>query len=301
MILGGTLVGVLALYTVCFTVQAGTAGAVYTLGAITSVETEPGFYLKWPWPFQSVETVDTRVRLLEVVGKETPTRDEFNILVTLAAGWQVRQDKVKQFLRSFETLEEARKAVRDQIAHARKSQIQKIRLNDVISTDPRQKQRYTEFEDGIGQAVQEALDEKQTNYGIEISFLKVKRIAFSKSTIEKVFQRMINERKRRSQALIEKGNAEAEKIKDNARLERERMLSEARRDAEQIRGEGDAAAAKHYKVFKQNSELARFLWRLRSLKEILKKRSTVVLYSKDTLDDYLIDQPPATEQLKTAE
>ena len=45
MSVAGALLVVLAIYTVCFTVQAGTAGAVYSLGAITAVKEKPGFYL----------------------------------------------------------------------------------------------------------------------------------------------------------------------------------------------------------------------------------------------------------------
>ncbi len=292
MSVAGALVVVLAVYTVCFTVQAGTAGAVYTLGAITAIREKPGFYLKWPWPFQSVKTVDTRIRLLDVVGNTNTTRDEFNILVTLSAGWKVRResDNVKRFLTVLENVSQAEKAVRDELVNARQSLVQQIRLGDIISTDPKQRERYERFETDLRKAVQSKLD--KAGYGLDISFVKVKQIAFDKTTTEKVFKRMINERKRRSEAYVQDGKDKAQQIKDNATLKKEKMLSQARAEATKIRGQGDAAAAEYYKVFKKNPELANFLRRLDALRNILSKRSTVVLPGKNTLDEYLIEQPP---------
>jgi len=150
--------------------------------------------------------------------------------------------------------------------------------------------RYERFEDDVRKAVQAKLD--HANYGLEGTFIKVKQIAFDKTTTEKVFKRMINERKRRSEAYIQDGKDKAQQIKDNATLQKQKMLSQARAEATRIRGQGDAAAAEYYKAFKQNPELANFLRRLDALRNILSKRSTVVLPGKNPLDEYLIEQPP---------
>lgn len=74
------LVATLLIYTICFTVQAGTVGVVKTFGAISRIKEDAGFALKAPWPFQSVVVVDTRLRLLDSPGVEELTRDEFNLI-----------------------------------------------------------------------------------------------------------------------------------------------------------------------------------------------------------------------------
>ena len=54
------------------------------------------------------------------------------------------------------------------------------------------------------------------------------------------------------------------------------MLANAESEATRIRGEGEAEAAKSLTVFKQNPELANFIFRLNALENSLKERSILV-------------------------
>jgi membrane protease subunit HflC len=293
LVVAAALVVGLFLYTVCFTVQAGTSSAVYTLGAITAVRDEPGFYLKWPWPFQSVETVDTRVRMLEVPGKEQQTSDQYSVIASVSVGWRVRnsQKDVVNFLTKMKNEEEARKNIMNRVFGARQSLITETKLTDIVSTESSQREAYEKFEARLQEKVQRELDAAAADYGIEIALLKIKSIALPEEVTQKVTSRMVDERGRISQRLRSDGENEAEKIRNQAKLEREILLSQAEESARRIRGEGDAQAAEHYRLFKKNPELANFLRRLDALKEILKKRSTIVLPADRPLDG-LLENPP---------
>ena len=54
------------------------------------------------------------------------------------------------------------------------------------------------------------------------------------------------------------------------------MLANAQGQATEIKGQGEAEAAKSLKVFQQNPELASFIFRLSALEDSLKERSTLI-------------------------
>lgn len=278
---------ILLLYTLCFTVQAGTAAVIKTFGAITDVKKEPGFYFKWPWPIQSVVALDTRIRVLTVPGKETPTRDQKNILLTVAIGWRI-VDPIK-FLSRLASEEDAKNKLADRVADARMRTIQTIALQDLLTIHPEQAQRFDAFQKSMQEAI--ALGLREADYGIEIESLRIQSLAFPRSTTEKIFARMIEERKRQSEWLINKGKKEAGLIRNQAELERENLLTEARAQATILRGQGDAAAAESFKVFKENPELANFLREMDALRAAFKKNTTIVLPAERPLQ-HLLEAPP---------
>jgi membrane protease subunit HflC len=99
------------------------------------------------------------------------------------------------------------------------------------------------------------------------------------------------ERNRRTEATIAEGNAEATKIKTDADSKKTELLAAAQARAKAIRGQGDAEAAKYYKMLEADPELAMFLRDVEALKKILEKRSTIVI-SADTEPFKMLKQMP---------
>lgn len=121
--------------------------------------------------------------------------------------------------------------------------------------------------------------------------LHVTGLALPEPSTEKVNERMIAERERRSQQTIIEGQNEAQRIRNQANLERQKAISQAMADARRMRGEGDARAAAHYQVFKENPALANFLMHLETMKAILNEKTTITLPVDRPLEA-LIGQPP---------
>ncbi len=82
--------------------------------------------------------------------------------------------------------------------------------------------------------------------GVSVIDVRVKRIEFSDTVSESVFDRMRQERARTAAGLRAEGAENAELIRANADRERTVILAEAYRDAEILRGEGDALSAQIY-------------------------------------------------------
>ncbi|MHC4532174.1 MAG: SPFH domain-containing protein, partial [Planctomycetota bacterium] len=129
------------------------------------------------------------------------------------------------------------------------------------------------------------------DYGIEIKDLGIKQLKVNEEVTKDIFERMKAERNRRTQATIAEGNAEAIKIGTDADSKKTELLAAAEARAKAIRGEGDAEAAKFYKMLEADTDLAMFLRDIEALKKILEKRSTVVLSADSEPFNLLMKMP----------
>ena len=115
------------------------------------------------------------------------------------------------------------------------------------------------------------------NYGIEIRDVGIKQLGVSEKVTQDVFDRMRADRKRKTEATIAAGTAEATRIRTDAESKRTELLAAAQARAKAIRGQGDAEAAQYYKQLEEDPELAIFLRQTEALQEDAKERSTIVL------------------------
>jgi membrane protease subunit HflC len=83
-------------------------------------------------------------------------------------------------------------------------------------------------------------------FGIELVDVRIKRINYVDSVLQKVFERMISERKRIAAQYRSEGEGEAARINGEMQKELKRISSEAFRTAQEVRGKADAKATKIY-------------------------------------------------------
>jgi membrane protease subunit HflC len=114
--------------------------------------------------------------------------------------------------------------------------------------------------------------------GVEVLDVRLKRVDFPAEISESVYRRMDAERKRVANELRATGNAESEKIRADADKQREVTLAEAYRDAQRMKGEGDAKAAAIYaSAFGRNTEFYSFYRSLDAYKQTFKNKSDVMV------------------------
>jgi membrane protease subunit HflC len=89
---------------------------------------------------------------------------------------------------------------------------------------------------------------------------------------------MDSERKRAANELRSTGSGEAEKIRADAERQREITLAEAYRDAQKIKGEGDATAARIYaQAFTRNPEFYSFYRSMEAYRNSFRNKSDVMV------------------------
>ena len=107
--------------------------------------------------------------------------------------------------------------------------------------------------------VRTKVDNDTETIGADVVDVRLKRVDFEPNVQERVFARMQSERVRVANERRATGSAESEKIRADADRQREILLAEAYRDAQKVKGEGDAQAAAAYaKAFGADPEFAEF-------------------------------------------
>jgi membrane protease subunit HflC len=130
----------------------------------------------------------------------------------------------------------------------------------------------------IMQVLREKADADARKIGVEVLDVRLKRVDFPAEISDSVYRRMDAERKRVANELRATGNAESEKIRADADRQREVTLANAYRDAQKIKGEGDAKAAAIYAAaFGRNTEFYSFYRSLEAYKQTFKNKSDVMV------------------------
>ena len=107
--------------------------------------------------------------------------------------------------------------------------------------------------------LKERADRDSRTIGIEIIDVRLRRVDLPKEVSESVYQRMNAERKSVANELRSQGFADSEKIRAEAERERDIIITEAYRDAQKVKGEGDAKASRIYaNTFSKNKEFYDF-------------------------------------------
>jgi membrane protease subunit HflC len=113
---------------------------------------------------------------------------------------------------------------------------------------------------------------------MDVVDVRITRVDYAESITASVYQRMEAERKRVANELRSTGFAEGEKIRADADRQREVIVSEAYRDAQLIKGEGDAkAAAAFSEAFGRDPAFAQFYRSLDAYKASFAGKSDVMV------------------------
>jgi membrane protease subunit HflC len=279
------VVAVMGLYLVSFQVREIQSALVTTFGKPTRQITEPGWYFKWPAPVERVLKFDSRLRVLEGDLGETTTKGAVPIIVNTYLVWKIAEPL--QFYNAVGTIKEAQNKLLSQLGDTQNKVVGRHYFAEFVNSDP-EKIKFKQVEEEM---LSDLIQPVRNNYGIEIKTLGIKQLKVSEDVSKDVFERMKAERNRKTEATIAEGNAEATKIRTDADSKKTELLAAAEARAKAIRGEGDAEAAKYYKMLEEDPEFAMFLRKIETLKKALEQRSTLV-FSADSEPFTLLKQMP---------
>jgi modulator of FtsH protease HflC len=273
-LIGALLLLIFGLLLFTFQVRQTEIALVTTFDKPSRKIEEPGFKLKWPAPIQKVYKFDKRIQSFEQDKiEETQTRDAFNLVVQVFVGWTI--SKPDLFFSRFPagTVTAAQTTLEQLIRSHKIAVIGQHPFTDFVSTDQSQL-KFPKIEEEMLKSMQ---PEALSNYGIDIQFLGIKKLALPESVTQKVFERMTAERQKEIEKLKAEGESQASIIRSTADLERSKLLSQADKEATEIKGQAEAESAKSLRVFEKNTELAIFLQDLKALETVLKDRTTLIV------------------------
>jgi len=132
--------------------------------------------------------------------------------------------------------------------------------------------------DKVMQDVRGRLTDEAKSFGIEILDVRIKRVDFVANITDSIYSRMASERKQVANQLRATGGAEGEKIRADADRQREVIVAEAYRDAQKIKGEGDAQASALYAdAFGRDPQFAQFYRSLEAYRASFRQKTDVMV------------------------
>ncbi len=266
-ILVGAIAVVIALSMSMFVVDQRQTAIVLQLGEMVGVKTAPGLYFKIPM-VQNVRFFDARILTMDSVEPERfITAEKKNVMVDSFVKWRIVD--VKQYYVSVGGDEmRARTRLMQTVNSSMREEFGKRTIADVVSGE----------RDKVMEVLRSKTDIDARKIGVEVLDVRLKRVDFPSEISESVYRRMDAERKRVANELRATGNAESEKIRADADRQREVTLANAYRDAQKIKGDGDAKASALYaSAFGRNAEFYAFYRSMEAYKQSFKSKSDVMV------------------------
>ncbi|MBD7962204.1 MULTISPECIES: protease modulator HflC [Comamonas] len=277
--IASSLLVVLALLSsMLFVVDQRQFGVVYALGQIKSVITEPGLNFKLPPPFQNVRYIDKRLLTLDSTDTEPMlTAEKQRVVIDWYVRWRISDPS--EYIRNVGLDESAGAMQLNRVVrNAFQEEVNKRTVRELLSS-----KRDTLMADVKAEVLKAVTGGKP--WGVDVVDVRITRVDYAETITESVYRRMEAERKRVANELRSTGAAEGEKIRAEADRQREITVANAYRDAQKIKGEGDAEAAKIYaQAFGQDPQFAKFYRSLDAYKASFANKNDVILVDPASSD-----------------
>jgi len=268
---GGVIVGAIVLILIIsmsmFVVDQRQNAIVFRLGEVISVKRDPGLYFKVPL-LDNVRFFDVRILTIDTPEPERfLTSEKKNVLVDLFVKWRITD--VRNYYTSVGGDESnAQRRLLQTINDGLRAEFGNRTVHDVVSGE----------RDKIMDLMRNKANEDALKIGVEVLDVRLKRVDLPQEVSESVYRRMEAERKRVANELRSTGGAESETIRANADKQREVILAEAYRDAQRIKGEGDAKASANYaRAYEINPEFYAFYRSLEAYQASFRSKNDILV------------------------
>lgn len=254
-----------------FTVNETEKAILFKLGEIVETDFAPGLHVKLPL-INNVKKFDARVLTMDSKPERFLTAEKKNVIVDSFVKWRIGD--VKAFYTSVGgNINQANIRLDQIVKDASRSEFGKREIKQLVSTDRQV----------ISETLIKNISPVAKNYGIDIIDVQVKRIDLPEDVSSSVYRRMEAERERVAREFRSQGSEAAERIRADADKQREIILANAFRDAEVLRGEGDAKAADIYaKTYGSDVEFFTFYRSMNAYKQTFKRSGDMLVLEPDS-------------------
>ncbi|MBI89457.1 MAG: HflC protein [Candidatus Marinimicrobia bacterium] len=227
---------------------------------------DPGLNWKLPAPFQTSNSFEKRLLEYDVPPEEILSRDKKSLIIDNYVRWRIVDPLL--FLQTVKAVPTA-----------------KTRLDDIVYSELRQElgthdmvEIITENREIIMDKVTDASNEETRKYGIEVIDVRIRRVDLPRENEASIYARMEAERKRQANKFRSEGEEEAQKIRAATDRDKTVILADAYKQAQQIRGEGEARALDIYaSSFSKSPDFYEYIRTLETYEKVIDSKTTLVL------------------------
>jgi membrane protease subunit HflC len=238
-------------------------------GAITGSHYAPGLHVKWPWDV--VTKFDRRILTQSYNGETFLTNDNRGLIVDFYIKWRVK-DPVQYFTATGGKPELAGERLADMVKDGIKGVVAQRTLQQIVAAE-----RAAVTSEMFGQASSSA-----GGLGVELVDVRVQRIDLPDEVAARVYESMKQGFARTAGRLRAEGQSASTGVRAAAERRRTEILANAERDAERIRGEGDAQATQTYaRAYSKDPEFYAFYRSLKAYERALGKDGDLLVLTPD--------------------
>jgi len=243
-----------------------------TFGEVTNSDIEPGLHFKIPG-VHAVRRFDGRIQTLDSSTESYLTAEKNYLEVDSFAKWRIA-NTARFYTATNGDVINANNLLTQRINAGLRDQFGIRTVHEVVSGQ----------RDDLMEQLTRSLDQfAQSELGIEVVDVRVKKIDLPPNVSDSVFQRMRTERQEEAQELRSTGREVAEGIRADADRQQIVIEAEAYRDAELVRGQGDAEAASVYaSAFSKDPEFYEFVRSLNAYQATFNNSNDLLLISPDS-------------------
>ena len=265
------LLGLLGIYSLYVVTELERA-ILLEFGRVVNDDIKPGLHVKLPI-INEVRKFDGRVRTTDAPSERFLTLEKKAVIVDSFAKYKV--DNVQIYYTATSGDERrAEELLKERINNGLRNEISKRSLHEVVSGE-RDELMYV-LTERLNKVAQEEL-------GVSVIDVRVKRIDLPPEVSQSVYNRMNTERDIEAREHRAKGQELAVGIRADADKQREVLLAEAYSKAEEVRGEGDALAARIYAAaYNQDKDFYEFSRSMTAYQRTFSNKGDILLIQPDS-------------------
>ncbi|NRB37259.1 MAG: protease modulator HflC [Pseudomonadales bacterium] len=271
-ILAIVIVALLAFSSSVYVVNETERAVKLKFGEVVDADVSPGLHFKVPF-MHKIRKFDARILTLDARPERFLTLEKKSLIIDSYAKWRI-VDVQKYYTATNGEEMRTQALLAQRINDGLRNEVGERDMHEVVSG------RRDELMENLADKLNEvALEE----LGIEIVDIRVKQVDLPQDVRQSVFDRMNTEREREAREHRSRGQELAEGIRAAADREKVIIESGAYREAEAIRGEGDAVAAATYaKAYQRDAEFYAFWRSLKAYEKSFANKSDILLLKPDS-------------------
>ncbi|KIL43811.1 protease modulator HflC [Jeotgalibacillus soli] len=255
-----------------FVTKEGEYRVVRQFGEVVRIIDEPGLNARIPF-IQTVSTLPKYQMTYDVSEAEINTQDKKRIIIDNFAVWRITSPI--SLISNAGTLVNAESRMEEYIYSVVRTELGQLNYDEIINDE---KSSRGSLNDRVTERVNALLDQEE--FGIEVVDVRMKQTDLPEENEQSVFTRMVSERQSTAQEYLSKGDADKNRIEAQTDREVSELLATARADADVIRADGEASAARTYnESFSKDSEFYELFRTLESYKKTIDEKTMIILPS----------------------
>ena len=264
-------VAAIVFYAATFVVQQTQSAIVLRFGAVRSVVTAPGIYLKLPAPFEQVTLLDNRILDLDLPAQEIIASDQKRLVVDAFTRYRISDP-----LRFYQAVNNIPRA-NSQLASIVNGQVRAVLADasfiSVVRTDRSR----------LMSRIRDDVNREAARFGMTVVDVRLRRVDLPQANSQAVFQRMQTERQREAAEARALGAQQAQEIRARAERDATVIVAEAQRRSDEVRGEGEGERNKVFaEAFGKDPEFFTFYRSMQAYEASIKPGDTRMLLSPDS-------------------